>query len=61
MAATRTSLGPRDKTLGDPRGGGHRPKTSIVYCIFVLFVVFIYMSAGCVSTFRTCVQVYLEI
>ena len=29
--------------------------------LFVLFVVFIYMSAGCVSTFRTCVQVYLEI
>ena len=25
------------------------------------FSVFIYMSAGCVSTFRTCVQVYLEI
>ena len=28
---------------------------------FCLFVVFIYMSAGCVPTFRTCVQVYLEI
>ena len=28
----------------------------IVFC----FIVFLYMSAGCVSTFRTCVQGYLE-
>ena len=27
---------------------------------FVCFIVFLYMSAGCVSTFRTCVQGYLE-
>ena len=27
---------------------------------FFCFIVFLYMSAGCVSTIRTCVQVYLE-
>ena len=32
-----------------------------VYICFVCFIVFLYMSAGCASTFRTCVQVYLEI
>ena len=30
-----------------------------IFCF--LFSVFIYISAGCVSTFRTCVQVYLEL
>ena len=28
--------------------------------IFCCFIVFLYMSAGCVSTFRSCVQGYLE-
>ena len=27
---------------------------------YVCFIVFLHMSAGCVSTFRTCVQGYLE-
>ena len=27
---------------------------------FCCFIVFLYMSAGCVSTFRSCVQGYLE-
>ena len=31
---------------------------SQIFC--VCFIVFLYMSAGCVSTFRTCVQGYLE-
>ena len=33
-------------------------KFSQIFC--VCFIVFLYMSAGCVSTFRTCVQGYLE-
>ena len=28
--------------------------------LFFCFIEFLYMSAGCVSTFRTCVQGYLE-
>ena len=42
--------------------GGSSPwsiKFSQIFC--VCFIVFLYMSAGCVSTIRTCVQVYLEI
>ena len=31
-------------------------RSLLVFC----FIVFLYMSAGCVSTFRTCVQGYLE-
>ena len=41
--------------------GGTSPwsiKFSQKFC--VCFIVFLYMSAGCVSTFRTCVQGYLE-
>ena len=29
-------------------------------CFFCCFIVFLYMSAGCVSTFRSCMQGYLE-
>ena len=33
-------------------------KISQIFC--VCFIVFLYMSADCVSTIRTCVQIYLE-
>ena len=35
-------------------------KHQLYTAFFCLFVVFIYMSVGCVLTFRTCMQDYLE-
>ena len=43
------------------KGGVDLKISNCLLHFFCLFVLFIYMSVGCVSTFRTCVQVYLEI
>ena len=50
-----------DISIDKPLRGGSRAQNINILLNLLCFSVFIYMSAGCISIFRTCVQVYLEI